>query len=398
MDRIIEVKVSGSHISKDNKLAGVRGEGNAKKLRITFDEGWGEYAKTVTFWDALGNNPVKRILTTDLLEDMTKSLNVYLVPVPPEAMTEAGTITFVIDGYKGEFQRTTAGDYVLVQDDEKIRQRSIADKLEVKYAPIADNAGEPADPTPSQAEQLQGQIDTLLGDIQAERRVVETATKAVGTALDLTDTNAKKTTADAELTGQYKEEAREHKEEARQHAESAANSSAKAHEALGKTNYIGDNGNWFAWDSEANAFYDTGVKAQAGSTVYLGENPPEGADVWVNPKGVRLDYVTREEMLEMTNKVAPSPASVTLYKDRWESNADGTMWYQEVVVANADITPYSKVDLQLSAEQIAIFYEKDLAFVAENDNKVITVYSIGRKPENDYVIQATVSEVKVDGA
>ena len=114
-------------------------------------------------------------------------------------------------------------------------------------------------------------------------------------------------------------------------------------------------------------------------------------------RDVRITY-KHEEVLELTNKVAPSPASVTLYKDRWVSNADETMWYQEVVVANAEITPYSKVDLQLSAEQVAIFYEKDLAFVAENDNKVVTVYSIGRKPENDYVIQATVSEVKVDGA
>lgn len=374
MDRIINVKVGGNYVSKDNKNAGVTNEAEVTRLRITFDEGWDGYAKTVTFWDALGGNPVKRTLTADLLENIVESTRVYLVPIPKEPLVKEGKIEFVIDGYI----------------DGK-RQRSMAESLEVKYSPSADDAGEPTDPTPSQAEQLQGQIDTLLDDIQAERRVVETATKTVGIALDLTDTNAKKTTAYAELTGQYKEEAREY-------AESAAESEAKAQEAVGKTNYIGDNGHWFAWDSAAGAFYDTGVRAQAGSTVYLGENPPEGADVWVNPNGVYYDYVTREELLELTNKVAPSPASVTLYKDRWVSNADETMWYQEVVVANAEITPYSKVDLQLSAEQVAIFYEKDLAFVAENDNKVVTVYSIGRKPENDYVIQATVSEVKVDGA
>lgn len=374
MDRIIEVKVNGNYVSKDKKVAGVRGEGNVTKLHLTFDEGWRGWAKTVTFWDALGNNPVKRLITADTLVNMVESTLDYIVPIPPEALTEEGMLTFVIDGWI-----------------EGKRQRSISVELEVEYAPIADNAGEPTDPTPSQAEQLQGQIDTLLDDIQAERQTVDTASKAVAVALEITQTNAKKTTADVELTGQYKENAKES-------AESAAESEAKAHEALGKTNYIGDNGNWYAWDSKTSAFYDTGVRAQSGSVVYLGENPPEGADVWVNPNGVYFDYVTREEMLEMTNKVAPSPASVTLYKDRWASNADGTMWHQEVVVANATITPYSKVDLQLSAEQIAIFYEKDLAFVAENDNTVVTVYSIGRKPENDYVIQATVSEVKVDGA
>ncbi len=102
-------------------------------------------------------------------------------------------------------------------------------------------------------------------------------------------------------------------------------------------------------------------------------------------------------LLELTNKVAQSPASVTLYADRWEQSENEQRWHQEVVVANATITEYSKVDLQLSSEQIMIFYEKDLAFVAENDGGKVTVYCIGRIPENDYVVQATVSEVVING-
>ena len=108
------------------------------------------------------------------------------------------------------------------------------------------------------------------------------------------------------------------------------------------------------------------------------------------------DYVM-EKMLELANKVAPSPASVTLYADRWELTNEDTRWCQEVVVANATITENSKVDLQLSAEQVSIFYEKALAFVAENDGGIVVVYCIGQVPKNDYVIQATVSEVVVDG-
>lgn len=106
---------------------------------------------------------------------------------------------------------------------------------------------------------------------------------------------------------------------------------------------------------------------------------------------------SEEELLELLNKVAPSPASVTLYADRWEQTENEQRWHQEVVVANANITEYSKVDLQLTAEQIMAFYEKDLAFVAENEDGVVTVYCIGQVPENDYVIQATVSEVIVNG-
>lgn len=63
------------------------------------------------------------------------------------------------------------------------------------------------------------------------------------------------------------------------------------------------------------------------------------------------------------------------------------------VVTIADVTQYSKIDLQPTPEQLVIFYEKDVTFVAENDNKVVTIYCIGQKPMNDYVIQATVTEV-----
>ena len=63
------------------------------------------------------------------------------------------------------------------------------------------------------------------------------------------------------------------------------------------------------------------------------------------------------------------------------------------VVTIADVTQYSKIDLQPTPEQLVIFYEKDVTFVAENDNKVVTIYCIGQKPMNDYVIQATITEV-----
>lgn len=65
------------------------------------------------------------------------------------------------------------------------------------------------------------------------------------------------------------------------------------------------------------------------------------------------------------------------------------------VVAVENATQYSLVDLQPSVDQLAIFHEKDLAFVAENEDGVITVYAIGDKPANDYTIQATVMEVTV---
>lgn len=158
MDRIIEVKVNGNYLFKDNKNAGVQYEANVTSLRIEFDAGWDGYAKKVTFWDAVGGNPVERTLTTDLLEDITSSTRIYLCPIPGEPMLIAGNMTFVIDGYV----------------DGK-RQRSISDKLRVKEAPFKETAGEPAEPTPTQAEQLQAEIDSIKGTIQNAAQSAEDA-------------------------------------------------------------------------------------------------------------------------------------------------------------------------------------------------------------------------------
>lgn len=145
MDRQIEVKVNGNYLTKDNNLAGVQGEGNVTWLRIEFDPGWDGCAKTLTWWDALGCNPVKVILTADRLENMAANARIYRVKIPAEPLAEPGWCSFVIDG--------------LVEDK---RQRSVEDKLKVIPAKSSEQAGNPADPTPSQAEQLQAQIDALI--------------------------------------------------------------------------------------------------------------------------------------------------------------------------------------------------------------------------------------------
>lgn len=157
-NRIINILVDGSHLTKDRGTAGVQYEGNSTVLRIKFDESWDKLAKSVTWWNAKGLNPVARVLTVDMLEDIKTSTRVYLCPIPAEPLTEAGMCTFVIDGFL----------------DGK-RQRSISDQLKVTAAPYAANAGATADPTPTQAEQLQVQMERILPDIQANTVRAETA-------------------------------------------------------------------------------------------------------------------------------------------------------------------------------------------------------------------------------
>lgn len=94
------------------------------------------------------------------------------------------------------------------------------------------------------------------------------------------------------------------------------------------------------------------------------------------------------------NKTAGASASigeVSLFAENWEGEESP---YSQVVEL-ANITENSQVDLTPSVEQLAIFHEKDIAFVTENNGGVVTVYAIGQKPTNDYIIQTTITEVNV---
>ena len=111
-----------------------------------------------------------------------------------------------------------------------------------------------------------------------------------------------------------------------------------------------------------------------------------------------LGYIDVEPSVEeriMAIEQTHSPKfinSVTLYADRWVG--DGSPYTQVVEIDG--VTPYSMINLQPSTEQLSVFYEKDLAFVAENEDGIITISCIGHKPFNDYTIQITITEVIVN--
>ena len=91
----------------------------------------------------------------------------------------------------------------------------------------------------------------------------------------------------------------------------------------------------------------------------------------------------------LTTKPASKIAMVDLLASAWEG--DNGLYSQVVTIDG--VTQYSQVDLNPSAEQLAIFHEKDLAFVTENGDGVVTVYAIGDKPANDYTMQVSIKEV-----
>lgn len=99
------------------------------------------------------------------------------------------------------------------------------------------------------------------------------------------------------------------------------------------------------------------------------------------------------EVLVVNNGTIIKPSrivDVLLSADSWVGSVSP---YSQVVRIEG-ITEYSKVDLQPSVEQLGIFHNKDIAFLTENEDGVVTVFVIGDKPTMDYIIQATITEVK----
>ena len=128
--------------------------------------------------------------------------------------------------------------------------------------------------------------------------------------------------------------------------------------------------------------------------VYVGTGEmPEGVSVQIDPSGEA--GFSEEDINNIVNKVVqrvslPSKIGyVTILAEAWVG--DDSPYSQVVAVDGA--TENSQVDLTPSVEQLSIFHHKDLAFVTENEDGVVTVYAIGQKPENDYTIQVTITEV-----
>lgn len=118
----------------------------------------------------------------------------------------------------------------------------------------------------------------------------------------------------------------------------------------------------------------------------------------VNDEPVAFD--TKNESVDMSvqNAVAVRVGGsvskigfVTLLASKWVGEDH---LYSQVVDIEG-VTENSQVDLTPDVQQLLVFYEKDLTFVTENENGVVTVYAIGQKPAGDYTIQVTITEVEV---
>ena len=85
-----------------------------------------------------------------------------------------------------------------------------------------------------------------------------------------------------------------------------------------------------------------------------------------------------EKAFAQLNKIA----TATLYADNW---VGGEEFYSQVVDIKGIPTDYTGT-VRLTPAQVKAFHKKDVAFMVGNENGIITVYLIGQKLMNDYIV------------
>ena len=106
----------------------------------------------------------------------------------------------------------------------------------------------------------------------------------------------------------------------------------------------------------------------------------------------------QDAIIELENKISEAPTAtgengrkeeVALFADKWVGEASP---YSQIVTIPG-VTIYTQVDVTPTAAQFELMRGKELAFVAENVDGVVTIKATGQKPTNDYVLQVTLHEV-----
>ena len=75
------------------------------------------------------------------------------------------------------------------------------------------------------------------------------------------------------------------------------------------------------------------------------------------------------------------------------ANWKGAISPYSQIVSLEGISRNSKIDLLPDYQQLEKFRQQELAFLAENNEGVVTVYAIGDKPLEDITFQVTITEV-----
>lgn len=114
-----------------------------------------------------------------------------------------------------------------------------------------------------------------------------------------------------------------------------------------------------------------------------------------------LSYLMAGDVIvtQVLSKALPRVVTVTLDVNRWEEvtcETDPNLGYYSQPIAIDNITAYSRLDLQPSADMLAEFQNLNLVFTTENKDGIITIHSVGDMPLKSYTMQATIIETELN--
>ena len=168
--RVIQCQITNEYVKGAGVPVGAAGSHHDVALELSFSPMWAGSARTITWYDALMQNPTLTLLTVDLLKE--GETEVYIVPIPAEPKAEPGEMTMTIKG-------------VFVEDGvETSATLSTSCKFTVLPSDYDEDAAEEQDVTPTLAEQLQAEVEEIKDTIwDARAAATEAAASASAAAV-----------------------------------------------------------------------------------------------------------------------------------------------------------------------------------------------------------------------
>ena len=148
------------------------------------------------------------------------------------------------------------------------------------------------------------------------------------------------------------------------------------------------------------------LKGAKGDVPSVAFSVDANGDVWYESDGILEDkeYVDSNDLaskeyvmnlvLDLVNKVAKTPAIITLYRDRWTLVGE-KKWQQEI--EGLETTKYSKVDFMTTDEQFNYLVQNGIRLYTINYGGDVFAVCEGALPLDISEIKVTVSEVEVSG-
>lgn len=127
---------------------------------------------------------------------------------------------------------------------------------------------------------------------------------------------------------------------------------------------------------------------ETGVNLYEGEIGVEYADE--DQTKVRILIGTKNGINTIPFLPVIKIRTISLPADGWIGNNSP---FSQVVKID-DVTKDSKVDLQLTPEQLIWFQDEEISLTTKNENKNIIVYAIGYKPSVDFTTQSDLGAIQ----